>query len=148
VLLGHLGGPFWARKDAGAWSIPKGELEPAEDPRLAAAREFAEELGAPPPAGTWLELGEVRQAGGKIVTAYALRGDFDPASAVSNTFELEWPRGSGRLRTFPELDRVAWFGLDDARARMVRGQIPLLDRLLERLQAPDAGLGEAVGPGP
>src|SRR5262249_4659665 len=99
VLVAHMGGTFWARKDEGAWSIRKGEYEPDEDPRVAAAREFAEELGSAPPDGPWVELGDVRQSGGKVVTAFALRGDFDPATAVSNTFELEWPRGSGRIRT-------------------------------------------------
>ncbi|OHV38522.1 MULTISPECIES: NUDIX domain-containing protein [Pseudofrankia] len=133
VLIAHMGGPFWARKDEGAWSIPKGESEPDEDLRVAAAREFAEELGSAPPDGPWIELGDVRQSGGKVVTAYALRGDFDPAAAVSNTFELEWPRGSGRVRTFPEVDRVAWFDLPTARAKLVRGQLPFLDRLLDQL---------------
>jgi len=133
VLIAHMGGPFWARKDDGAWSIPKGEHDPGEDPRAAAAREFTEELGAAPPAGQWVELGAARQSGGKVVTAYALRGDFDPATAVSNTFELEWPRGSGRIRSFPEVDRVAWFDLATARTKLVRGQVPLLDRLAEHL---------------
>ncbi|MBL7489892.1 NUDIX domain-containing protein [Frankia sp. AgB1.9] len=133
VLIGHMGGPFWARKDAGAWSIPKGETEPGEDLRLAAAREFAEELGSPPPAGAWLELGEARQSTGKIVTAFAVRGEFDPATAVSNTFELEWPRGSGRVQAFPEIDRVAWFDVATARTKLVRGQVTFLDRLLGML---------------
>ncbi|ONH31088.1 DNA mismatch repair protein MutT [Pseudofrankia asymbiotica] len=133
VLIAHMGGPFWARKDEAAWSIPKGEYEPDEDPRAAAAREFAEELGSAPPDGPWIELGDVRQSGGKVVTAYALRGDFDPATAVSNTFELEWPRGSGRVQAFPEVDRVAWCDLPAARARLVRGLLPFLDRLLDQV---------------
>ncbi|MBL7499623.1 NUDIX domain-containing protein [Frankia sp. CNm7] len=143
VLVGHMGGPFWARKDEGAWSIPKGEHEPDEDPRAAAAREFAEELGSAPPDGPWLELGTVRQSGGKIVTVFAVRGDLDPAAAVSNTFDLEWPRGSGRIRTFPEVDRVAWFDLPTARAKLVRGQLPFLDRLLDHLAAQNEPAQEA-----
>lgn len=138
VLIGHMGGPFWARKDAGAWSIPKGEPEPDEDLRAAAAREFAEEIGSPAPAGEWLELGEARQSTGKIVTAFAVRAEFDPATAVSNTFELEWPRGSGRIQAFPEIDRVAWFDVATARTKVVAGQVPLLDRLLALLGEPDA----------
>jgi predicted NUDIX family NTP pyrophosphohydrolase len=133
VLLGHMGGPFWARKDAGAWSVPKGEYASGEDPLEVARREFAEELGHSLPDVRLISLGQVRQAGGKEVTVWAAEGEFDPADAVSNTFELEWPPGSGDLRTFPELDRVAWFTVDDARARLVKGQIPFLDRLLEAL---------------
>jgi predicted NUDIX family NTP pyrophosphohydrolase len=133
VLLGHMGGPFWARKDAGAWSVPKGEYASGEDPLEVARREFAEELGHTLPDVRLISLGQVRQAGGKEVTVWAAEGEFDPADAVSNTFELEWPPGSGELRTFPELDRVAWFTVDDARARLVKGQIPFLDRLLKAL---------------
>jgi predicted NUDIX family NTP pyrophosphohydrolase len=129
VLLGHLGGPFWTRRDAGAWSVPKGEYADDETPEAAARREFEEELGVPVPAGALLELGEVRQSGGKRVTAWALEGDLDPSEVVPGTFELEWPRGSGQLRTFPEIDRAAWFDLDAARERIVAGQRPLLDRL-------------------
>ncbi|WP_045875988.1 NUDIX domain-containing protein [Pseudofrankia sp. DC12] len=136
VLIGHLGGPFWARRDAGAWSIPKGLTEPGEDLRAAAAREFTEEIGAPPPAGAWLDLGDARQSTGKIVTAYALRGEFDPATAVSNTFEMEWPRGSGQVQSFPEIDRVAWFDVATARTRLHPGQVTFLDRLLELLNPP------------
>ena len=98
VLLGHMGGPFWARKDAGAWSLPKGEHGPDEEPRAAARREFEEELGAPPPLDGWVDLGEVRQSGGKVVSAWAVEGDFDPERLVPGTFELEWPKGSGRLQ--------------------------------------------------
>jgi predicted NUDIX family NTP pyrophosphohydrolase len=129
VLLVHPGGPFWARKDAGAWSIPKGEVAEGEDPLACARREFAEELGAPVPEGTATPLGEVRQKAGKIVTAWAVEGDLDPASVVSNTFAMEWPRGSGRLRDFPEVDRAEWFGLEEAAVRILDGQRPLLDAL-------------------
>jgi predicted NUDIX family NTP pyrophosphohydrolase len=129
VLLGHLGGPFWGRRDAGAWTIPKGEHEDEEGPRDAARREFEEELGVPLPDGPLLELGEVRQSGGKVVTAWAVEGDLDPAEVVPGTFELEWPPRSGRIQSFPELDRVAWFDLEAARPRMVSAQRELLDRL-------------------
>jgi predicted NUDIX family NTP pyrophosphohydrolase len=129
VLLGHMGGPFWARKDAGAWSIPKGELDPGEEPLAAALREFAEELGHAPPDGPVLELGEIRQKAGKRVIAFALEGDFDPDRIVPGTFELQWPPRSGRTQTFPEVDRVAWFDVETAAAKIVRGQAALLDRL-------------------
>lgn len=134
VLLGHMGGPFWARKDAGAWTIPKGEPEGGEDLVDAARREFTEELGLPVPGGPLLELGEVHQRGGKRVTAWAVEGDLDPASIVPGTFEMEWPPRSGTVRRFPELDRVAWFRIADARERVVTGQRPLLDRLLRDLR--------------
>jgi predicted NUDIX family NTP pyrophosphohydrolase len=133
VLLVHMGGPFWARKDERAWSIPKGEYSDGDDPRAAAAREFAEELGSPPPDGPWLELGEVRQSGGKRVVAYAVAGDFDPATAVSNEFELEWPPRSGRTASFPEVDRVEWTDTDAARERLVKGQRPAIDALEQHL---------------
>ncbi len=129
VLLVHPGGPFWARKDAGAWSIPKGEIAEGEDPLTCARREFAEELGLPVPEGTATPLGEVRQKAGKVVTAWAVEGDLDAASVVSNTFAMEWPRGSGRLRDFPEVDRAEWFGLEEAAVRILDGQRPLLDAL-------------------
>lgn len=129
VLLGHMGGPFWARKDAGAWSIVKGELGAGEDPLDGARREFFEEVGCAPPDGRVLSLGEIRQRGGKRVIAFAVEGDFDPASLVPATFEMQWPPRSGRVATFPELDRVAWFDLSTATAKVVQGQIPLLDRL-------------------
>ncbi|HEV3359127.1 MAG TPA: NUDIX domain-containing protein [Pseudonocardiaceae bacterium] len=131
VLLGHMGGPFWARKDAAAWSIPKGECEPDEEPLAAARREFQEELGLPVPEGELVELGEVRQSGGKVVTAWALAGDLDPADVVPGTFEMEWPRGSGKLKEFPEIDRAAWFDLATAEEKIVAGQRPLLGRLAE-----------------
>ena len=131
VLLAHMGGPYWARKDAGAWSIPKGELEDGEDPLAGARREFAEELGQPPPGGPVIDLGEVRQRGGKRVVAFAVEGDFDPAQLRAGTFELEWPPRSGRTQAFPEVDRVAWFDLATAERKLVRGQVALLDRLAE-----------------
>jgi predicted NUDIX family NTP pyrophosphohydrolase len=133
VLLGHMGGPFWERKDAGAWSIPKGEYDADEPPQAAARREFCEELGMLPPDGPLIELGDVRQAGGKIVSAWAVEGDLDPADVVPGTFQLEWPRGSGRMQDFPEVDRVSWFDLDSARAKVVSAQRDLLDRLAQRL---------------
>lgn len=133
VLLGHMGGPFWSRKDERAWSIFKGEVEPGEDAHAAARREFEEETGAPPPAGQMLELGEVRQRAGKTVIAWAVAGDFDPAELRSNSFELEWPPRSGRLQLFPEIDRAGWFELDVARQKLVSAQATFVDRLLDRL---------------
>jgi predicted NUDIX family NTP pyrophosphohydrolase len=132
VLLGHMGGPFWARKDDGAWSIPKGELCDGEQPPAAALREFAEELGHPPPDGPLLELGEIRQKGGKVVIGFAVEGDFDPDEIRPGTFEMQWPPRSGRMRSFPEVDRVAWFDLPTARRKLVQGQATLLDRLAEQ----------------
>jgi predicted NUDIX family NTP pyrophosphohydrolase len=137
VLLAHMGGPFWARRDAGAWSVPKGEYEPGEDPLAAACREFAEELGSPPPPGEPVLLGVVRQPSGKRVTAFALEGDLDPATVASNEFTLEWPRGSGRLRSYPEVDRAEWFPLDVARTKLVPGQVPILDLLAGLLAGRD-----------
>jgi predicted NUDIX family NTP pyrophosphohydrolase len=131
VLLGHMGGPFWARKDEGAWSIPKGELQDGEQPLAAALREFEEELGHAPPQGPLLELGEIRQKAGKLVVAFAVEGDFDPAQLRPGTFELQWPPRSGRLQAFPEVDRVAWFDVETARRKIVQGQIALLDRLAD-----------------
>jgi predicted NUDIX family NTP pyrophosphohydrolase len=130
VLLAHMGGPFWARKDAGAWTIPKGELDAGEQPAAAARREYAEELGHDPPAGELEDLGEIRQRAGKRVRAFALRGDFDPAELRPGTFELEWPPRSGRVREFPEIDRVAWFDVAAAQAKIVTAQAELLDRLV------------------
>lgn len=133
VLIGHMGGPFWARKEEAAWSVPKGEYEPDEDPLAAARREFVEELGLPVPAGELLDLSDVRQPSGKVVTVWAVEGDLDPADVVPGTFEMEWPTGSGRMREFPELERVEWCGLDLARERLVKGQRVFLDRLAQRL---------------
>ena len=134
VLLGHLGGPYFARRDDGAWSIPKGEYD-ADEPALAAARrEFAEEFGAEPPStDDAVALGEVRQRNGKLVTAWAIEADFDADTIVSNTFEIEWPPRSGRRREFPEIDRAGWFDISTARAKMIVGQDALLDRLAEHL---------------
>lgn len=129
VLLGHMGGPFWARRDEGAWSIPKGELDEGEEPLAAALREFAEELGHAPPAGPWLELGEIRQRAGKTVIAFAVEGEFDPAQLQPGTFEMRWPPRSGRVQAFPEVDRVAWFDLPTAKAKIVKRQVALLERL-------------------
>ena len=136
VLIGHMGGPFWARKDEAAWSIPKGEHGPDEDPRSVALREFEEEMGSPVPATDLVPLGEVRQSGGKVLTVWAAEGDLDADATTSNTFELEWPPRSGRVQQFPEIDRAAWVSLDVARAKLVKGQVPLLDRLEAVLGAP------------
>lgn len=133
VLLGHMGGPFWANRDGGAWSIPKGEPDAGETSEAAARREFAEELGVPVPGGEPFELGDARQSGGKVVTVFALRGELDPHDVVPGTFSMEWPRGSGRMAEFPELDRVAWFDLDTAREKLVSGQRVFLDRLVNHL---------------
>lgn len=138
VLLVHPGGPYWAGKDAGAWSIPKGEYGGGEDPLGVAAREFREELGHEPPdvAGA-TALGEARQAGGKLVRVWAVAGDLDPSATTSNTFSMEWPPRSGRTATFPEVDRAAWFSLIEARSKLVRGQVPFLERLAEVLASTD-----------
>lgn len=130
VLVAHPGGPFWARKDDGAWSIPKGEYTDGEDPWAAAQREFSEELGLPVPAGPRIDLGQLRQSGGKVVTVYAVLGDLDITDTRSNTFELEWPKGSGTLRKFPEVDRVGWFAVATARIKLLKGQHGFLDRLM------------------
>jgi len=129
VLLVHPGGPYWAKKDVGAWSIPKGEYEEGEDPRACALREFEEELGSAPPAATLAELGTVKQSGGKVVTAWAAEGDLDAAGAQSNTFTMEWPPRSGVMREFPEVDRAEWFAMEDARSRINPAQAVFLDRL-------------------
>jgi predicted NUDIX family NTP pyrophosphohydrolase len=131
VLLAHMGGPYWTRRDAGAWSIPKGELDDGEDPLAGARREYREELGHPPPDGPVVELGEIRQRGGKRVLAFAVEGDFDPSQLRAGTFELEWPPRSGRRQAFPEVDRVAWFDLATARGKLVQGQVALLERLVD-----------------
>src|ERR1700716_399419 len=130
VLLVHPGGPFWRNKDDGAWSIPKGEIDAGENPEDVARREFFEELGSAA-AGPLRPLGEIRQRGGKRVHAFAVHGDLDVRSVASNTFEIEWPPKSGRLQTFPEVDRAEWFTLPIARTKILEGQRPLLDRLEE-----------------
>lgn len=132
VLLVHPGGPFWVRRDAGAWSLPKGEYESGEDPLAAARREFAEELGVSPPVGQTHELGQVRQKSGKLISAWALEGELDVEAVASNTFELEWPPRSGRIEQFPEVDRAGWFALAQAREKLNPAQVELLERL-ERL---------------
>ncbi|WP_332823636.1 NUDIX domain-containing protein [Ramlibacter sp.] len=135
LLLAHPGGPFWSRRDAGSWTLPKGEIEEGEDPLAAARREFEEETGfasAPP----FLPLGELKQKSGKRITAWAFEGDADPRHLVSSPFEMEWPPRSGRMQRFPEIDRVAWFGVAQARARLLAGQVPFVDSLEALLSGP------------
>ena len=134
VLLAHPGGPFWRNKDEGAWSIPKGEIDPSEDPEQAARREFAEELGSGATILQLTPLGEIRQRGGKRVIAFAGEGDFDPATLESNTFEIEWPPRSGRRQSFPEVDRAQWFDPEAARVKLLSAQVEFLNRFL-RCQA-------------
>ncbi|OBH43129.1 NUDIX domain-containing protein [Mycobacterium mantenii] len=140
VLIAHPGGPFWARKDDGAWSIPKGEYADGEDVWAAAQREFSEELGLSVPAGPRIDLGQLKQSGGKVVTVFAVRSDLDVTHARSNTFELEWPKNSGTLREFPEVDRVGWFAVATARVKLLKSQHGFLDRLMTDLGS--AGLSE------
>ncbi len=132
VLLAHPGGPFWAKKDMGAWSIPKGEVDSDEDSLQAAVREFEEETGLTP-KGNFIALGEQRQAGGKFVAAWAMEGDCDPSTLKSNTFSMEWPPRSGRMTEFPEVDRWEWFSMDEAQERILTGQKVFLERLMESL---------------
>jgi len=134
VLLVHPGGPFWRNKDAGAWSIPKGEYAADEDPLAVAKREFEEELGVAAPREEYVRLGEARQRGGKTVTAFAIEGDFDPRQLKSNRFEIEWPPKSGRRALFPEVDKAEWFTLAEARTKIIDGQLPLIDSLVKRLE--------------
>lgn len=140
VLLVHPGGPFWARKDHGAWSIPKGEHGPDEEPLTVAYREFTEELGLAPPAGRAAPLGEVRQSGGKLVRAWALQGRVDVSALHSNVFSMEWPPRSGKIEEFPEVDRAEWLPLDAAREKLLAGQHPFLDRLMALRDHGSAGL--------
>ena len=133
VLIVHPGGPYWASKDDGSWSIPKGEFEAGEDPFAAAEREFVEEVGFELPRSEARSLGEIRQASGKRVVAWAVRGDIDPRLATSTSIEMEWPPNSGKLHSFPEVDRVAWFGTDEAKTKLVRSQTPFIDRLIDQL---------------
>jgi predicted NUDIX family NTP pyrophosphohydrolase len=133
VLLVHPGGPFWARRDAGAWSIPKGEYEEGEDPRAGALREFEEETGTALPPGDLIDLGSVEQKNGKVVTAWAAEGDLDADAVRSNTFTMEWPPRSGRTAEFPEIDRAGWFDAETARGKLVAAQAAFVDRLLESL---------------
>ncbi len=136
VLLVHPGGPFWKNRDAGAWSIPKGEYAPAEEPLAAAMREFEEELGFYPQMENPIELGEIRLKSGKQVCAWAFEGECDPASVSSNTFSMRWPPGSDKVKEFPEVDRAQWFGLDEARAKINPGQINFIDALENMLSKP------------
>jgi predicted NUDIX family NTP pyrophosphohydrolase len=129
VLLIHPGGPFWARQDAGAWSLPKGEYADGDDPQACARREFEEELGTPLPDGPLTELGTVRLKSGKHITAWAVEGDLDAEQIRSNTFEVEWPPRSGRRETFPEVDRAGWFGIEAAREKLNPAQAAFIDRL-------------------
>ena len=133
VLLGHPGGPYFSRKDDGVWTIPKGEVDPGEDELAAAHREFTEEIGTAPPDGDPLPLGETAQSNGKTAVIWALEGDLDPDAAVCNLFEMEWPPLSGRVQSFPELDRAAWFDVETARRKAFASQGPFFDRLVEAL---------------
>jgi predicted NUDIX family NTP pyrophosphohydrolase len=133
LLIVHPGGPLWAKKDAGAWSIPKGEHGPGDSPASCAAREFGEELGAPPPDAPWTDLGEIVQRGGKRVHAWAARGDLDVSQVQSNTFDMEWPPRSGRIRSFPEIDKAAWVTVEEACNKLLPAQVAFVDRLLEIL---------------
>ncbi|MFL6088774.1 MAG: NUDIX domain-containing protein [Aeromicrobium sp.] len=149
VLIAHPGGPFWARKDEGAWSIPKGEYAEGDDPKTVAFREFEEEIGCAVPTGDVRELGSIRQPSGKVVTAFALEGEVELADFRSNTFEMEWPRGSGRMESFPEVDRAGWFPVAAARTKLLKGHVPFVETLIERLRyagvAFDEGSPSATG---
>lgn len=134
VLLVHPGGPFWAKKDDGAWFIPKGEIEPGEEPLATALREFREELGISPPTGEPLDLGTVKNKSGKLIYGWALAGDLDLSAFKSNTFALEWPPKSGNSREFPEVDRAQYFGIEAALVKMHPAELPLVQRLLEKLK--------------
>jgi len=142
MLLVHPGGPLWAKKDDGAWSIPKGELDSDEEPLAAAVRECQEELGVPV-SGEFLPLVSLKQPGGKLVLAWAVEADFDPQRLNSNTFEMEWPPRSGKRHEFPEIDRARWFSPDVARQKILKGQAPLIDELLTLLRA-DGGDGPSL----
>ena len=146
VLLAHPGGPFFARRDEDVWTIPKGEIDAGEQLVDVARREFEEETGHPPPDGPLVELGTIVQKGGKVVHAWAVEGELDPATARSNTFMLEWPPRSGRQREFPEIDRVEWFDAPEARRRIKSTQVPLIDRLEEAVRADVAGPAGPAGP--
>jgi predicted NUDIX family NTP pyrophosphohydrolase len=134
VWIAHMGGPFWAHKNDRAWSIPKGEYLQDEDPLVAAKREFAEEMGVPAPAVDYVELGSFRQPSGKVITVYTAESDFDPERIVSNTFSLEWPKGSGTVQSFPEIDDALWATEPEARTKLVKGQQPILDALIQHLR--------------
>jgi predicted NUDIX family NTP pyrophosphohydrolase len=145
VLIAHPGGPFWAKKDDGAWSVPKGEYEPGTDAMAAAYREFREEIGLDPPDSNTVSLGEHRQSGGKHVSVWALEGDLDVTRATSNNFEIEWPKGSGRRTQFPEVDRIEWVTVARARTKLLKGQVSFLDRLMDELVVPGRALSEGAG---
>ena len=134
VFIGHMGGPFWAKKNAGAWSIPKGLINDNEGALDAALREFGEEIGSPAPHVEYTLLGDFRYVSGKVVTVFVAESDFSVSTLQSGTFELEWPRGSGRFHTVPELDDVGWFSLDEARIRLVKGQVPVMGALADLLE--------------
>ncbi|MCO4275763.1 NUDIX domain-containing protein [Pseudarthrobacter sp. HLT3-5] len=136
VWIAHMGGPFWARKQTQSWSVPKGEHLPDEEPLVAARREFTEEIGTPPPAVDYFELGVFRQPSGKIITVFAAESDFQPERIVSNTFPLEWPKGSGTIKDFPEVDDARWVTEAEARGKLVKGQLPVLDALREHVELP------------
>jgi predicted NUDIX family NTP pyrophosphohydrolase len=138
VLLAHMGGPFWVKKDLGHWTIPKGEVEPGEELEDVALREFQEETGHDLGDVPLVDLGQIRQKSGKTVLAWAANGDLDQSTAVSNTYDMEWPPRSGRIQSFPEIDRVEWFDLDEARRRLKAAQVPFLDRLTSGLPRPPA----------
>ncbi|MEZ2391650.1 NUDIX domain-containing protein [bacterium RCC_150] len=131
--IAHMGGPFWERKDTHAWSIPKGEYLEGEDPLVAAKREFAEEMGVAAPALPYLDLGVFRQPSGKLISVFAAESDFNPERIESNTFDLEWPKGSGALRSFPEIDDAQWVAEPEARIKLVKGQVPILDALIREV---------------
>lgn len=143
VLIGHMGGPFWTGREAAAWSVPKGEYGPDEDPAAAARREFAEELGLPVPEGAWLPLGEARQRSGKTVTVWAVEAELDVASVVPGTFTMEWPRGSGVQQEFPEMDRFAWCTPEEAAELLIVGQRIFVKRLRDRVRAAGSPSPEA-----
>jgi len=138
VLLGHPGGPYFAHRNEGEWTVLKGEIEPGEDALAVARREFSEETGQPPPMGSPVELGRIQQKSGKVVHAWGVEGDVDPDACTSNTFDMEWPPGSGQVESFPEIDRVAWFPLPEARRRIKPAQAPFLDRLQSEIEAHDS----------
>jgi predicted NUDIX family NTP pyrophosphohydrolase len=146
VLIAHMGGPFWAKKDARAWSIPKGEYDDDEDPLNAARREFEEEMGSSAPIGDVIDLGKYRQPSGKVIATFAIRGDFDLSGFRSNTFTMEWPKNSGQMSEFPEVDRAQWMPLARAADMLVKGQVPILDSLLDRLAAAGIHPANSVKP--
>lgn len=145
VLVVHPGGPFWANKDDGAWSIAKGEYQPGQDPEEAANREFAEELGQAPPTGPRIDLGELRQPSGKLVRVWAVEGDLDVESVVSNEFEMEWPPRSGEVASWPEVDRAEWMPVTTAKRKLSKGQVGFVDRLVVQLQeTPGSGSSQGM----